>query len=90
MSDYEIIFAFPTEPRYNRVGETQHFYSGHYGMTLRDWFAGKALEGIMSNEETMRQAVPLTNKMDDVEALCKVNAALSYAYADAMLKERAK
>jgi len=47
------------------------------GMTLRDWFAGKALEGMLSGESGFHLVPP--------------NAAeLAFEYADAMLKERAK
>lgn len=55
------------------------------GMSLRDYFAGKTLEGMLSdsagiNEETGRKfSIP-----DDAELI----AACCYAMADAMLKAR--
>ena len=50
--------------------------AGQYevGMSLRDWFAGKALQGLLANNGYV------TN----------LNAKIAYEIADAMLKERAK
>ena len=52
------------------------------GMTLRDWFAGKAMLGIWSNGIALAQ-MP---KGAEAESI----AQLSYEMADAMLKERSK
>ena len=46
------------------------------GMSLRDWFAGQALVGMLANPEI------ITRKADV--------AAHAYGYADAMLAERPK
>jgi len=46
------------------------------GMTLRDWFAGQALTGILSSE----------NRLIDADHY----ALISYQVADAMIKERCK
>ena len=53
----------------------RHAYDGHDGMTLRDWFAGQALAGLLA-------------KYGFGEAEPESMAADSYAYADAMLKAR--
>lgn len=37
--------AFPTEPN------TQRGYFAHHGMSLRDWFAGQALAGMLAMPE---------------------------------------
>lgn len=58
--------AFPHEVHSNYRG----------GMTLRDWFAGQALKGLLSGG---------TNVYEDT-----VCAALAYHHADAMLKERSR
>lgn len=51
------------------------------GMSLRDWFAGQALCGILSGPAS-RQSVPMSEWFDAPEA--------AYKLADAMLAERAK
>lgn len=52
------------------------------GMSLRDWFAGQALNGIASNPETVATAgTGLTDA-------CRMLAQVAYAMADAMLKAR--
>jgi hypothetical protein len=67
--------AFPTLERSyeDRCSEnTIHVTEG--GMTLRDWFAGKALEGLLAGRGAAH-----THESRAVDA---------YAYADAMLKAR--
>ena len=56
--------------------ETYH-YAG--GMSLRDWFAGMALQGILlsKNTESLNQHIGMATKG-------------AYLLADAMLKEREK
>ncbi len=49
--------------------KTREIYSG---MTLRDWFAGKAMQAILN----------------DAEIFWEGAAPLAYQYADAMLKAR--
>ena len=56
--------------------------SVHLGMELRDWFAGQAMVGWLSYNG---EYVDMTS-----DAQGEKVAAWSYAYADAMLKERAK
>lgn len=63
--------AFP-----NEGGEASGLYS-HPGMTLRDWFAGNAMQGILSAENKPYSP----NERRDI-------AGLSYRIADAMLKAR--
>ena len=52
------------------------------GMSLRDWFAGQALAGLMTYSQA--SGAP---SIEDVQALY---AKASYGYADAMLAERNK
>jgi hypothetical protein len=57
-----------------------HFPEGEAysdGMTLRDYFAAKALQGLLSNME-----------FDAIDTLH--TASTAYAFADEMLKERSK
>ncbi len=62
----------PVFPNHDALGEKT---TSESGMSLRDWFAGQALIGMLAkaNPETYKEAA--------------VNA---YAYADVMLAERAK
>lgn len=62
-------FAFPCGPD-DKAG-----WSAEYGMTLRDWFAGKALTGLLSTYPT------------DEVAWEKVSAR-AYGIADAMITAR--
>lgn len=70
--------AFPVPPeRINAFpdGQTNWAYA-HPGMTLRDYFAAKALQGLSANP--------------NYESLVQDAARFAYAQADAMLAERAK
>lgn len=67
-------------PAFPRTGEG--FGNPRYdaqGMTLRDWFAGQALAGMLADPE-------VGNADSDDSQLAKI----AYAYATAMLAERAK
>ena len=75
--------AFPTPVSMN--GHNKH-HSNHKGMTLRDYFAAKALTGFL---ETAIDWIP-TGKHPDCDSLglFKDLARDSYVLADAMLKAR--
>ena len=61
-------------------------YPGHPGMTLRDWFAGQALMGIIAKSPYKSGTLAEMKESGDIAA----RAAAAYDYADAMLKEREK
>lgn len=67
-------------------------FSGHGGevdgMTLRDYFAAKAMQGILSDQTTV-SAFDAAGKRDFVQPACLV-ATAAYGMADVMLEERAK
>lgn len=67
----------PAFPR-NRSGG----YPPHKGMSLRDWFAGQALAGML--------AYPGDERHGSFHNNCSVEGCASeaYMYADAMLKQR--
>lgn len=67
--------AFPVQEDDRLVGD--------YGMTLRDYFAGQALAGILAGG--FADTIP----HDDIGGGSDA-AFFAYTYADAMLKERAK
>lgn len=72
--------AFPTTPEH-----TERFSgSGGPGMTLRDWFAGQALNGLLANKTNMEIAAGAEKDLGGVIS------SWAYEFADAMLKERAK
>ena len=63
--------AFPTGTGWNHAGDWVG--GGDDGMTLRDYFAAKAMQGLLSSDET------------DISF---PTAVLCYRMADAMLKAR--
>jgi len=65
----------------------QHFdlAEHEHGMTLRDWFAGKTLMGVLSGFDKDAQRI-LQRENEPTAAVAKA----CYAMADAMLKERNK
>lgn len=69
--------AFPTQPN------TQ---AGHFkqdGMTLRDYFAAKAMQGELASQQSMKDSYNSAGDLAQLSAWC-------YDMADAMLAERAK
>lgn len=67
--------------------ETHEYFGdhGHIGMSLRDYFAGQALAGIM---ERMMQQVDAGHHNSDAAEIEKGIAILSYSLADAMIAAR--
>lgn len=60
----------PNNPRV--FPHTEFGGAEHYGMTLRDWFAGQALAGLLAKGETGEDVL----------------ADVAYSYADDMMKAR--
>jgi len=72
--------AFPTEnfvPYPGGGGAGQHVING--GMSLRDWFAGQALAGIMASPACLDGSFERTPS---------IAAKAAWTYADAMLNAR--
>lgn len=59
-----------------------------FGMSLRDWFAGQALNGILSDGET-QAIISKLSRAENASSTAYV-AKAAYEFADAMLKERSK
>lgn len=57
---------------------------GHDGMSLRDWFAGQALAGLMATDSIA--SAPSVSKI----GLYRFAAEASYGIADAMIEARTK
>lgn len=71
--------AFPSEQGYTPQGWNQTYDAG---MSVRDWFAGQALAGML--------AQPSSDDPDSAAILISSYAKDAYRYADAMLLERKK
>jgi hypothetical protein len=91
--------AFPEHVSFHPLTDEPVFPSDYRtnGMTLRDYFAAKAMASLMSNlsygAELQRifdpnKTVANSGPMD--EGPCSYLCRLAYAFADAMLTERAK
>lgn len=72
----------PAFPLINR--DYQEAYGGCPGMSLRDYFAGQALVGILANPGTQ------TKNSETLKNLYKTAAEFSYVAADAMIAQRSK
>lgn len=70
----------PAFPFISGIDDDETHYSG---MSLRDWFAGMAMQGILANEKL----TPVTGL---IIAEMSIRADAAYDYADAMLAERSK
>ena len=57
----------------------------YYGMTLRDYFAGQAIIGIINNQDTLQRASEVLGIPTD-----QIAATGAYEVADAMLLARTK
>jgi len=69
--------AFPVQSYVNADGET--FESEPQGMTLRDYFAAKAMQGMLANPKLQEQILKAGQSWIEESA---------WAVADAMLKAR--
>ena len=73
--------AFPVSSYVNSEGQT--FDSAVQGMTLRDYFAAKALQGLLASPKEL--------KTDDLGQLTSSHIAeMAWDISDAMLEERDK
>ena len=68
--------AFP-EPGLSNLPNGEFIY-GQSGMTLRDYFAAKAMQGILAGDH------PITHDEDPLETVAEA----AYHQADAMIKAR--
>jgi hypothetical protein len=72
-----------------RKPETCMALADAQGMSLRDWFAGQALMGIMANPERWKQIADDYRLGEKYYDQCSAaNAAKAYSLADAMLAAR--
>ena len=74
--------AFPTNVKKSSGGDG---WQTDYGMELRDYFASKALQGLLTR--------PVEEFLDEIDGTEKVEsyvARISYGMADAMMEAREK
>lgn len=82
--------AFPAEVTVfeDKTGRVGDIHAQHPGMSLRDWFAGQALNGLLSDVDCIC-GDPETNKgPQNIDEAAKFTAHQAYVMADAMLKAR--
>lgn len=83
MSDQKKTDGGPAFPIYGKLNEWG--YAEQPGMTLRDYFAAKAMVGILQDwTEVVRDAMAESTTSERIKHLAK----RSYDIADAMLKAR--
>lgn len=75
-------FPRPMSVSHGSISEHQYSASEQDGMTLRDWFAGMALQGLMANP-AFATAFP------EARSAGITPPRLAFEMADAMLKARA-
>jgi len=80
--------AFPSNYQHVDVKEKITYSQRWGGMTLRDYFAAKALQGILTSETNDECYTPLFRDNKMIKTREAVIAGYAYCYADAMLKER--
>jgi len=73
----------PAFPSGNEVTLGDLRSSGHSGMTLRDYFAAKAMQGFLSNDNLLRESCKWHKDGSETSI-----AVLAYDQADAMMKAR--
>lgn len=84
--------AFPTT-EWGRTQDGSVAQQSIGGMSLRDWFAGKALAALIAKFPLLTDTEGTHGEKHDLDELMQVGrdlAASAYEYADAMLAERAK
>ena len=73
--------AFPTEFYESEHGDRVEPFAGSPGMTLRDYFAGQALAGLLASPRGPADSSQMTDRGASSAA---------YLIADAMIEERSK
>lgn len=58
-----------------------------YGMSLRDWYAGMAMQGYIANPTSFGPPIPEALR-GNVELITEISAIFAYKVADAMIERR--
>ena len=78
--------AFPHPGSRTFGGDDYNVYP-ELGMTLRDWFAGQAMQATLSSETAVAEIMASDMRADRV-GLAKSVAGVAYLFADAMIAAR--
>lgn len=84
--------AFPTEKHKHKWYDGEpidHDHEHLSGMSLRDYFAAKAMQGMLANSEMQTAMGQLMKQQKDYNPIERT-AIAAYRYADAMIAERDK
>ena len=88
--------AFPVLEEYSQFNDSIGRYEDHYapvgGMTLRDYFAAKAMQALLSSASISQEVAHHVNTASDAFGTQPANtiARMAWSFADAMLAERSK
>ena len=78
--------AFPTQSGMTKDGIELHLLRSD-GLTKREYFAAKAMEGVISNPDTLREITRAVGKHSEGDEFFETVKAIAYKYADAMLED---
>lgn len=75
--------AFPVREaeRFNPENNETHAIEQHWGMSLRDYFAGQALVGLLAHKDTQSNG-------SSAAEFARVGSAFAFVIADAMIAAR--
>lgn len=83
--------AFPCGPSGMSIsyddGRTEHQYPGSPGMSLRDWFAGQALQGILAGGSGWNSVSAEVMRNEGIWGDVSTTE-IAYRFADAMIAAR--
>ena len=79
--------AFPIPHQPNQEG---YEWNAAGGMSMRDWFAGLALQGLCANKDFLDQHLKdcISQEIEDPDMIRGLFANTCYLFADAMIKEK--
>jgi len=75
-------------PAFPVPGDAEAYAPNQFGMSLRDYFAGQALAGLMTTSVQRDKVEKLLAEFGGGVTLLDIYASRSYQAADAMLKAR--
>lgn len=80
--------AKPENPPAFPSPQNENFRAAEYGMSLRDYFAAKAMQGALSNEENFKRFNEIRKQKKPDYFFENYVSEIAFCCADAMLKAR--